>query len=33
MTGAQVKLLGDKNLNDELDDEDNEIMDDAASKK
>ena len=33
MTGAQVKLLGDKNLNDELDDEDDEIMDDAASKK
>lgn len=33
MTGAQVKLLGDKNLNDELDDEDDEIIDDAASKK
>lgn len=33
MTGAQVKLLSDKNLNDELDDEDDEIMDDAASKK
>lgn len=33
MTGAQVKLLGDKNLNDELKDEDDEIVDDAASKK
>lgn len=33
MSGAQVKLLGDKNLNDELEEEDDGIMDDAASKK